>query len=64
MRIKVINPNTTAGMTEKIGEAARRVAALERFLDYAKQHEAVWFCCRVDIARHWRERHPYQEGTA
>ncbi len=41
-----------------------RFAALERFLDYAKQHEAVWFCRRVDIARHWRERHPYQEGTA
>ena len=27
MRIKVINPNTTAGMTAKIGEAARGVAA-------------------------------------
>ena len=27
MRIKVINPNTTAGMTAKIGEAARAVAA-------------------------------------
>jgi allantoin racemase len=27
MRIKVINPNTTAGMTQKIGEAARLVAA-------------------------------------
>jgi allantoin racemase len=27
MKIRVINPNTTASMTEKIGEAARRVAA-------------------------------------
>jgi allantoin racemase len=27
MRVKVINPNTTAGMTVKIGEAARAVAA-------------------------------------
>ncbi|MGI9302293.1 MAG: aspartate/glutamate racemase family protein [Gammaproteobacteria bacterium] len=27
MRIKVINPNTTASMTEKIGEAARAVAS-------------------------------------
>jgi allantoin racemase len=27
MRIKVINPNTTASMTEKIGEAARRAAS-------------------------------------
>ena len=26
MRIKVINPNTTASMTAKIGEAARAVA--------------------------------------
>jgi len=38
-----------------------RMAALERFLDYAKAHE-VWFCRRVDIARHWRERHPYREA--
>ncbi len=36
-----------------------RFAALERFLDYARQHEAVWFCRRIDIARHWRERHPF-----
>ncbi len=27
MQIRVINPNTTAGMTAKIGEAAKRVAA-------------------------------------
>jgi putative urate catabolism protein len=37
-----------------------RMAALERFIDYAKGHEAVWFCRRVEIARHWREKHPYQ----
>jgi putative urate catabolism protein len=35
-----------------------RIMALERFLDYAKSHEAVWFCRRVDIARHWHEHHP------
>ena len=39
-----------------------RIKALERFLDYAAGHEGVWFCRRVDIARHWHERHPY-EGT-
>lgn len=27
MKIKVINPNTTASMTQKIGKAARAVAA-------------------------------------
>ncbi len=35
-----------------------RVAALKRFLEYAKSHENVWFARRVDIARHWHENHP------
>ena len=39
-----------------------RIKALERFLDYAAGHEGVWFCRRVDIARHWHERHPYRGG--
>jgi peptidoglycan/xylan/chitin deacetylase (PgdA/CDA1 family) len=37
-----------------------RIAALERFLDYASGHDGVWFCRRIDIARHWRQRHPFQ----
>jgi putative urate catabolism protein len=41
-----------------------RIAALERFIDHAKAHEAVWFCRRVEIARHWREKHPYQGETS
>jgi putative urate catabolism protein len=39
-----------------------RIKALERFLDYAAGHDGVWFCRRVDIARHWHERHPYGEA--
>jgi putative urate catabolism protein len=39
-----------------------RIASLARFIDYAKSHEAVWFCRRIDIARHWRERHPFGGG--
>ena len=35
-----------------------RAAALARFLDYLLQHELVWVCRRVDIAKHWREKHP------
>jgi OHCU decarboxylase len=35
-----------------------RAAALARFLDYARGHQHVWFARRVDIARHWAERHP------
>ena len=41
-----------------------RLAALERFLDYATGHDGVWFCRRIDIARHWRNRHPYQAAPA
>jgi putative urate catabolism protein len=36
-----------------------RAAALARFLDYVQHHERVWLCRRLDIARHWMDRHPY-----
>jgi putative urate catabolism protein len=35
-----------------------RFRALQRFLDHVQQHEAVWICRRIDIARHWIARHP------
>ena len=35
-----------------------RFAALQRFLDYALGHDKVWFCRRIDIARHWIAEHP------
>ena len=34
-----------------------RAASLARFLDYIQQHEQVWLCRRIDIARHWHEHH-------
>ena len=37
-----------------------RCAALARFLDYVQGHDRVWLCRRIDIARHWREHHPYR----
>ncbi len=37
-----------------------RFAALKRFVNYAREHYDVWFCRRIDIARHWREHHPWQ----
>ncbi len=37
-----------------------RIQSLRRFLEYAKSHSDVWFARRVDIARHWRNEHPYQ----
>jgi putative urate catabolism protein len=41
-----------------------RFASLKRFLDYVLKHDKAWVTRRVDIARHWHTRHPYQpEGT-
>jgi urate oxidase len=34
-----------------------RLAALQRFIEYARSHEKVWFARRRDIARHWAENH-------
>lgn len=36
-----------------------RIAGLERFLRYALEHDRVWFCRRIDIARHWIKAHPH-----
>ena len=35
-----------------------KMAGLERFLKHAAAHKDVWFCRRIEIARHWRETHP------
>jgi putative urate catabolism protein len=37
-----------------------RSAALARFLDHVRSHDRVWITTRAEIARHWREHHPYQ----
>ncbi|MCP4875479.1 MAG: allantoinase PuuE [Gammaproteobacteria bacterium] len=37
-----------------------RFRALQRFLDHVQAHERVWICRRIDIARHWIDRHPPQ----
>ena len=36
-----------------------RFRALQRFLDHLEQHDRVWICRRVDIARHWIAHHPF-----
>ena len=35
-----------------------RAAAVARFLDYIATQDDVWVTRRIDIARHWQERHP------
>ena len=54
-----------------IGRPAR-LAALHRFIEYAKSHNTVsargndknvWFARRIDIARHWQTTHPHPTQT-
>jgi len=35
-----------------------RAEGLARFLDYVLEHDRVWICRGVDIARHWMAHHP------
>lgn len=45
-----------------IGRPAR-LASLARFLDYVQGFNKVWICRRIDIARHWMQRHPYRPAA-
>lgn len=46
------------GLHCRLAGRPARTAALERFLDHVQSHDKVWIARRVDIARHWAERHP------
>ncbi|TYR30282.1 allantoinase PuuE [Mesorhizobium microcysteis] len=41
-----------------------RAASLQKFIDYVKGHDKVWLPTRADIARHWRETHPYASAAS
>ena len=36
-----------------------RFAALQRFVEHVARHDDVWVTRKVDVARHWRLRHPF-----
>jgi putative urate catabolism protein len=48
----------SVGLHCRIAGRPGRAASLARFLDYLQSHDDVWIARRVDIAKHWRERHP------
>jgi allantoinase len=41
-----------------------RIRGLQRFLDHVQRHERVWVARRIDIARHWKQVHPFDPNTA
>ncbi len=52
----------SVGLHCRLAGRPGRIAALARFIDHAQSREHVWFCRRIDIARHWREHHPWSEA--
>ncbi len=41
-----------------------RMRALQRFLDHVQSHDRVWVARRIDIARHWKQVHPFDARSA
>lgn len=41
-----------------------RIIALQKFLDYIARHDKVWVTRRIDIARHWKQTHPFIDSVA
>jgi putative urate catabolism protein len=50
----------SVGLHCRLAGRPGRAASLARFLDYVLEHEGVWICRRIEIARHWHEHHPWQ----
>ena len=48
----------SVGMHCRLLGRPARLRALQRFLDHVQQHDKVWVCRRIDIARHWAQQHP------
>jgi allantoinase len=51
----------TVSLHSRISGQPARFEAVQRFLDFAAQHEGIWFASRTDIARHWIEVHPAEQ---
>jgi putative urate catabolism protein len=54
----------SVGLHCRISGRPGRFAALESFLRYARSHDDVWFCRRIDIARHWHANFPPDQVTS
>jgi peptidoglycan/xylan/chitin deacetylase (PgdA/CDA1 family) len=48
----------SVGLHCRLAGRPGRAASLARFLDYVQAKPKVWLPRRIDVARHWRERHP------
>jgi putative urate catabolism protein len=53
----------SVGLHCRLAGRPARLASLARFLDHVQRHDRVWICRRVEIARHWREKHPFRKAV-
>ena len=53
----------SVGLHCRLAGRPGRIRAVEKFIDHALGHEGVWFCRRIDIARHWCTHHPAERGS-
>lgn len=51
------------GLHCRLAGRPARAEAVRRFIEYAQSHDGVWFATRLDIARHWKRVHPYQDRS-
>ena len=53
----------SVGMHARLLGRPGRIRALQRFLDHIERHDRVWVTRRIDIARHWKDAHPFDPAT-
>ena len=54
----------SVGLHGRIAGRPARALAVARFLDHVIASGDAWLARRIDIARHWTQRHPAPEGPA
>ncbi|MGI9247947.1 MAG: allantoinase PuuE [Woeseiaceae bacterium] len=53
----------SVGLHCRLAGRPGRAAAVARFLDYVASQDDAWVATRLDIANHWRKRHPAKDGS-
>lgn len=51
----------SVGLHTRLAGRPGRLAGLARFLEHVRQHDQVWVCRRLDVARHWIAHHPFNK---
>lgn len=46
----------SVGLHCRLAGRPGRIRSLENFINHAQAHSGVWFCRRIDIARHWHRQ--------